>query len=82
MWSKRWPETVSANGDGDGEADGRGKSEADAAKKAQKKAAKAAPRKKAEPEVVEKNTPRDLFDYVLAKGARNTPCSATKAWAK
>jgi len=63
---------VSTNGDGDGEAAGEGKSEteAEAAEKSQKKTAKAGPRKKAEPEVVEKSTPRDLFDYVLGEGRK------------
>ena len=40
--------------------------------KAQKKTAKAAPKKKtAEPEVVEKSTPRELFEYVLAEGKKD-----------
>jgi DNA gyrase subunit B len=40
--------------------------------KAQKKNVKAAPKKKStEPEIVEKNTPRDLFDYVLGEGRKD-----------
>jgi len=39
--------------------------------KAQKKTPKVAKKKSAEPEVVEKNTPRELFDYVLNEGRKD-----------
>jgi DNA gyrase subunit B len=39
--------------------------------KAQKKAPKAAKKKAAEPEVVEKTSPRELFDYVLNEGRKD-----------
>ena len=39
--------------------------------KAQKKAPAAAKKKATVPEVVEKTTPRDLFDYVLAEGRKD-----------
>jgi DNA gyrase subunit B len=46
--------------------------EAEDLEKPQKKTAKAAAREKsAEPEVVEKSTARDLFDYVLAEGRKD-----------
>jgi DNA gyrase subunit B len=63
---------VPANGDGEAAgAEGKNEAEAEAeSEKAQKKPAKAAPKRKAEPEMVEKNTPRDLFDYVLGEGRK------------
>ena len=40
--------------------------------KAQKKTTKAVPkRKSSEPQIVEKNTPRELFDYVLGEGRKD-----------
>ena len=39
--------------------------------KAQKKTPAAPKRKAAEPQTVEKGTPRDLFDYVLAEGRKD-----------
>jgi len=42
-----------------------------AKKAAQEVAAKAAPKKKPEPQLVEKATARDLFDYVLAEGRKD-----------
>jgi DNA gyrase subunit B len=40
------------------------------AEKAQKKTGKAPARRAKEPEIVEKNTARDLFDYVLNEGRK------------
>jgi DNA gyrase subunit B len=58
-------ETISkaaaSSGDESGDAEGDG---------AEKKA-KPAPKKKAESEVVEKNTPRELFEYVLSQGKKD-----------
>ncbi len=49
-----------------------GEAKAEDLEKAQKKTAKAVARKKsAEPEIVEKSTARDLFDYVLAEGRKD-----------
>ncbi len=59
---------ASANGNGE-ELDDTGGEDTE---KAGKKTVKAAPKKRAaETEVVEKNTPRDLFDYVLAEGKKD-----------
>jgi DNA gyrase subunit B len=59
-----------------GAANGNGEELSDAERedieKAQKKTTKAVPKKKsAEPEVVEKSSARDLFDYVLAEGKKD-----------
>ena len=61
---------VSAKSNGDGEAEELSDAEGDDAEKAQKKAAKAPARRAKETEVVEKNTPRELFDYVLNEGRK------------
>ncbi|PYV53887.1 MAG: DNA gyrase subunit B, partial [Acidobacteria bacterium] len=52
---------AASSGDESGDAEGDG---------AEKKA-KPAPKKKAESEVVEKNTPRELFEYVLSQGKKD-----------
>ena len=60
--------TAAASGNGEELSD----AEREDIEKAQKKTTKAVPKKKsAEPEVVEKSTPRDLFDYVLAEGKKD-----------
>src|SRR5579864_5633217 len=49
--------------------------------KAAKKTSKTPVRRtKMEAESVEKQTPRDLFDFVLAEGKKDTASSATKGW--
>jgi DNA gyrase subunit B len=58
-----------SNGDGDAESEEAG-DEGEAADKAPKKTAKAPARRAKEPEIVEKNTARDLFDYVLNEGRK------------
>jgi len=55
---------------GEGEAEELSAAEGDDADKTQKKASKAPARRAKEPEVVEKNTPRELFDYVLNEGRK------------
>jgi len=63
---------ASSNGDEAVEAEGEEIATADEAEKASKKPAKAPTRKKAgEVEVVEKKTPRDLFEFVLAEGRKD-----------
>ncbi len=60
--------SAAANGNGEELSD----AEREDMEKAQKKSAKAAPKRKtAEPEVVEKPTARELFDYVLAEGRKD-----------
>ena len=52
-------------------------------KEKEKKAAKsAAGKKKSAVETVEKQSPRDLFDYVLSQGRKTSTSSATKGWAR
>jgi DNA gyrase subunit B len=55
---------------GNGEAEDATEDENDEAEKAEKKSAKAVVRRAKEPEVVEKNTARELFDYVLNEGRK------------
>jgi DNA gyrase subunit B len=57
----------SANGGGEELSD----AEREEQEKAQKKAPKAAKKKAAEPEVVEKTSPRELFEYVLNEGRKD-----------
>ena len=58
------PKTTTKNDDANGEA-------ANGEAEDSKKSAKAAAKKKAEVETVEKTTPRDLFNYVLAEGRKD-----------
>jgi DNA gyrase subunit B len=44
--------------------------ETEESEKAEKKSGKPAPRRAKEPEIVEKSTPRELFDYVLNEGRK------------
>jgi DNA gyrase subunit B len=53
-----------------GDAEEVNQAEADASEKVEKKTAKAPARRAKETEVVEKNNPRDLFDYVLNEGRK------------
>jgi DNA gyrase subunit B len=65
---------ASGNGDESNEAEGSNEGEENEAgkEKDQKKTAKPAlKRRSAEPDVVEKKTPRELFDYVLAAGRKD-----------
>jgi DNA gyrase subunit B len=65
-------ETIAKAAPANGNAEELSDAEREELEKAQKKATKAAPKKKsAEPEVVEKPTARDLFDYVLAEGKKD-----------
>jgi DNA gyrase subunit B len=72
------PKASKAGGDGAAQAEdaaeGEESAEAEAkmtdAEKADKKAAKPVARRAKEPQIVEKNTARDLFDYVLNEGRR------------
>jgi DNA gyrase subunit B len=59
-----------ATGKGNGEAEELSDAEGGETEKAEKKTAKAPARRAKEPEVVEKNTARDLFDYVLNEGRK------------
>jgi DNA gyrase subunit B len=58
---------AAANGGGEELSD----AEREEQEKAQKKAPKAAKKKAAEPEVVEKTSPRELFEYVLNEGRKD-----------
>src|SRR5246127_3335958 len=60
--------SATANADGDGEE--LSDAEREEAEKAQKKAPAAAKKKASVPEVVEKSSARDLFDYVKKEGSR------------
>jgi DNA gyrase subunit B len=68
------PKASKAAGEANAEADGDESAEAEAkmtdAEKADKKSAKPVARRAKEPEIVEKNTARDLFDYVLNEGRK------------
>jgi len=65
-------ETIAKAAPANGNAEELSDAEREDLEKAQKKATKAAPKKKsAEPEIVEKATARDLFDYVLAEGKKD-----------
>ncbi|MBZ5548696.1 MAG: DNA topoisomerase (ATP-hydrolyzing) subunit B [Acidobacteriia bacterium] len=55
---------------GNGEAEDAAEGENEETEKAEKKASKAPARRAKEPEVVEKNTARELFDYVLNEGRK------------
>ena len=66
------PKASKSGGDAEGSAETEESSEAGMtdAEKADKKSAKPATRRAKEPEIVEKNTARDLFDYVLNEGRK------------
>jgi DNA gyrase subunit B len=65
-------ETIAKAAPANGNAEELSDAEREDLEKAQKKATKAAPKKKsAEPEIVEKATARDLFDYVFAEGKKD-----------
>src|ERR1035438_4236418 len=66
------PKASKSGGDAERSADTEESSEAGMtdAEKADKKSAKPATRRAKEPEIVEKNTARDLFDYVLNEGRK------------
>jgi len=69
--AKAAPASCNGKDDEAAEAEG-GEVGTDEAEKAPKKTAKAAPKKKSgEVEVVEKKTPRDLFEFVLAEGRKD-----------
>jgi DNA gyrase subunit B len=55
---------------GNGESENLSAAENEEAEKAQKKTGKAPARRAKEPEIVEKNTARELFDYVLGEGRK------------
>ena len=63
------PKAAKSNGDGVAGEEAEGDAEATVEVKAEKKAAKPARRAK-EPEIVEKATARELFDYILNEGRR------------
>jgi len=56
--------------DGEGEDDDLSAAEGEEAEKAEKKSGKAPARRAKEPEIVEKSTARELFDYVLNEGRK------------
>jgi DNA gyrase subunit B len=56
--------------DDEGEEENLNAAENEEAEKTQKKAGKAPARRAKEPEIVEKNTARELFDYVLNEGRK------------
>ncbi|MFZ0860922.1 MAG: DNA topoisomerase (ATP-hydrolyzing) subunit B [Candidatus Sulfotelmatobacter sp.] len=56
--------------DDEGEAENLSATENEEAEKAEKKSGKALARRAKEPEIVEKNTARELFDYVLNEGRK------------
>jgi DNA gyrase subunit B len=64
-------ETVSKTAATNGNAEELSDAEREDMEKAQKKTPAAPKRKAAEPQTVEKDTPRDLFDYVLAEGRKD-----------
>jgi DNA gyrase subunit B len=59
-----------AKGSGEGEAEEVSDAEGDESDKTQRKSSKSPVRRAREAEVVEKNTPRELFDYVLNEGRK------------
>jgi len=61
---------AAANGKGNGEAEELSDAQREEAEKAQKKTSKAPIRRAKEAEIVEKNSARDLFDYVLNEGRK------------
>jgi len=61
---------VSKTGNGEAEDAAEGEGETEETEKAEKKTSKAPARRAKEPEVVEKNTARELFDYVLNEGRK------------
>jgi DNA gyrase subunit B len=61
---------AASNGKTNGEAEELSDAEREEGEKAQKKTGKAPARRAKEPEVVEKNSARDLFDYVLNEGKK------------
>src|SRR6476661_4981405 len=64
-------ETVAKAASTNGNAEELSDAEREDMEKAQKKTPAAPKRKAAEPQTVEKGTPRDLFDYVLAEGRKD-----------
>src|SRR5439155_5593 len=64
-------ETVAKAAPTNGNAEELSDAEREDMEKAQKKTTAAPKRKAAEPQTVEKGTPRDLFDYVLAEGRKD-----------
>jgi DNA gyrase subunit B len=64
-------ETVGADGAASNGGEEMSDAEREEREKAQKKSAKAAKKKSAEPQVVEKQTARELFEYVLNEGRKD-----------